>query len=96
MAKDVEVEELKQPVTETKETKQLASDESYEVLYENERKKNRVLLLSSGIFLVLFLVTLGFGLNAAGSHNSDDSTMYIKPQREPGIRYGGPDYDMYR
>lgn len=46
--------------------------DSIDVLYAKEQRKSRLLLISSVVFLSLFLVTLGFGLRAAKGDGGND------------------------
>jgi hypothetical protein len=67
MAKDVDVEELTLPVTgEPKvEAEKLEDEGLFETLYNKERKKSMVLLASTCVFFALFLIAVGFGLQAS-------------------------------
>ena len=44
-------------------------DVSFESLYEKERKKSQVLLISTGVFIVLFFVAVAYGLRVADYNN---------------------------
>lgn len=73
---------------------QVAKKDSYESLYNNERKKSQILLISTATFAALFLISIAFGLRAVSHETARHDT--FKPggmmhrdsdRRGPGSQY---------
>lgn len=82
--KDVDQETQEKNNKEVNSKPSIAEKESFEDLYVKERKKAQVFLISTAVFLALFLISTAYGLRVSGQDDRGFDGM--RPQ---GTMQGG-------